>query len=71
MKTKKVKSNEMHVSHNLAIAMPKVFTVGLLKKQLERLNVPDDAVLKAAENPNWRWIMQVSYCRTANEVSLW
>lgn len=61
-----------YVSHNLTIAVtPELFTVGELKRQLAALNVPDDATIKSADQGNWRWCANMSFCRTMNEVSLW
>ena len=48
-----------------------VLTVGKLRHLLERTDVPDTAIIRSAQNDSWRLIEQASFCRTANEVSLW
>lgn len=63
-----------HVSHELRIsAMGRGITVGKLKETLAKLDIPDDATIKFAmrTGDGWALLESVSFCRPANEVSLW
>ena len=61
-----------HVSHELRIAIePRPLTVGQVRAMLDKLKVPDDAVLKSVDGNSWRMIKQLSFCRSAKEVSIW
>ena len=49
-------------------------TVGQLKRTLASLDIPDDAKIKFAllnTGADWAMLESVSFCRSANEVSLW
>lgn len=49
-------------------------TVGQLKRMISHLRIPDDAKIKFAIGeppPGWALLESVSFCRPANEVSLW
>ena len=55
-------------------AMGTGVTVGQLKWMIKKLNIPDDAKIKFAigqRPPGWALLESVSFCRSANEVSLW
>jgi hypothetical protein len=64
-----------HVSHDMRIsAMGTGLTVGQVRRMLDQLNVPDDAKIKFAigqSSPGWALLESLSFCRPANEVSLW
>ena len=63
------------VTHDLRIsAMGTGITIGELKAMTKKLNIPDDAKVKFAIGqpaPGWALLESVSFCRSANEVSLW
>lgn len=49
-------------------------TVGQLKDMFDKLKIPDDAKIKFAvgqPSPGWALLESVSFCRAANEVSMW
>lgn len=63
-----------HVSHELRIsALGRGITVGRLKQMLAKLDIPDDAKIKFALRgfDEWALLESMSFCRPANEVSLW
>jgi len=64
---------EKHVCHELRIAIPpqQPLTAGQVRTMLDKLKVPDDAVIKSVDGNSWRVIKQLSFCRSANEVSIW
>lgn len=63
------------VSHDLRIsAMGRGITIGQLIQMAEKLQIPSDAKIKFAIGqpaPCWALLESVSFCREANEVSLW
>jgi hypothetical protein len=49
-------------------------TIGQLKRTIDQLRIPDEATIKFAVGqpaPGWALLESVSFCRPANEVSLW
>lgn len=63
------------VSHDARMsAMGTGITVGQLKHVFDKLHVPDDAKIKftiGQPSPGWALLESVSFCRPANELSLW
>ena len=46
-------------------------TAGEFLEQMKSLNIPMDATIKTAERSGFRPAQNMSFCRTANEISLW
>lgn len=63
------------VTHDLRIsAIGRGVTIGQLIEMAGKMQIPPDAKIKFAigqPSPGWALLESVSFCREANEVSLW
>lgn len=61
-----------HVSHNLPISIePEITTVADLLLLVNSCAIPHSTKLCAAYGNSFRGIRNLSYCREANELSMW
>lgn len=66
-----IAEREQEVMATSKLPEPNPISVADFLNNIQALRAPNDARVRIANADNWRRPRHMSYCRTANEVSLW